>query len=190
RMNANGLSRFAATLSLAAAALAQMDTGTITVTIKDATGSAVPHAAVTIHNELTGAATRTAFTNESGSYTFPVVPSGSYSLRVEQRGFKKFEQSGIYLQVNGQLSIPVTLAVGEVTEQVNVTAAAPLVESTSGAIRETVDRVRVSELPLNGRNVLQLQVLIPGSVPAGSLDQGAGTPGYAINGGIGGSNVY
>jgi outer membrane receptor protein involved in Fe transport len=77
-----------------------------------------------------------------------------------------------------------------VSEEVTVTGVAPLVESTSGVIRETVDRVRVSELPLNGRNVLQLQVLIPGSVSGGSLDQGAGTPGYAVNGGIAGSNMY
>jgi hypothetical protein len=65
-----------------------------------------------------------------------------------------------------------------------------MVESTSGVLRETIDHVRVSELPLNGRNVLQLQVLIPGSVSSGSLDQGAGTPGYTVNGGIGASNMY
>src|SRR5258708_27913550 len=77
-------------------------------------------------------------------------------------------------------------SVGALNDQVTVTGTGPLVESTSGAIRETVDRVRVSELPLNGRNVLQLQVLVPGSVSAGSLDQGASTPGYAVNGGIAG----
>jgi len=71
-----------------------------------------------------------------------------------------------------------------------VTSAASPIETTSGVIRETIDRVRVSELPLNGRNVLQLQLLVPGVVSAGSLDQGAGTPGFAVNGGISSSNMY
>jgi hypothetical protein len=172
------------------ALFAQLDTGNITVTIKDATGANVPGAAVVLHNERTGINLRAAVTNDQGQYTFALIPSGNYSVRVEQRGFKSYEQSGIYLQVNEELAIPITLQVGELSEQVTVTGAAPLVESTTATIRETVDRVRVSELPLNGRNVLQLQILVPGSVSAGSLDQGANTPGYAVNGGIGGSNVY
>ena len=170
--------------------VAQLDTGNIAVTVKDATGANVPGATVTLHNQSTGINLRTGITNEQGSYTFALIPSGNYTLRVEQKGFKMYEQSGIYLQVNEQLNIPITLQVGDLSEQVTVTGAAPLVESTTAAIRETVDRVRVSELPLNGRNVLQLQILVPGSVSAGSLDQGAATPGFAVNGGIGGSNVY
>jgi hypothetical protein len=177
-------------LFMIATLLAQLDTGNITVTVKDATGAGVPGAAVVLHNESTGINLRAAITNDQGQYTFALVPSGNYSVRVEQRGFKSYEQSGIYLQVNEELAIPITLQIGELSEQVAVTGVAPLVESTTATIRETVDRVRVSELPLNGRNVLQLQILVPGSVSAGSLDQGANTPGYAVNGGIGGSNVY
>jgi hypothetical protein len=174
----------------AATSSAQLDTGTVTVTVKDASGSIVPGASVVLRNESTGIEVRSGATNDQGNFNAALIPSGSYSVHVELRGFKSYQQSGIYLQVNQQLSVPVALQVGEVSEQVSVTGAAPLVESTSGAIRETVDRVRVSELPLNGRNVLQLQVLVPGSVSAGSLDQGASTPGYAVNGGIGGSNMY
>ena len=182
--------RLAACMLLVGALFAQLDTGNITVTVKDAAGAIVPGARIVLHNEATGIDLRTGVTNEQGSYTFALIPSGSYSLRVEQRGFKSHEQSGIYLQVNEQIAVPITLQVGELSEQVTVTSAAPLVESTTATLRETVDRVRVSELPLNGRNVLQLQILIPGSVSAGSLDQGANTPGYAVNGGIGGSNMY
>ena len=182
--------RLAAFLLSAAILLAQLDTGTISVAVRDASGSIIPGANVTLRNEGTGVETRTGVTNEQGVFTAPLIPSGSYSLRVEARGFKSYQQSGIYLQVNEQISVPVALQVGELTEQVTVTAAAPLVETTSGVLRETVDHVRVSELPLNGRNVLQLQILVPGSVSAGSLDQGAGTPGYAVNGGISGSNMY
>ena len=184
------LSAVVCALSLASVLLAQLDTGNITVAVKDASGLAMPGAKVVIRNEKTGINVRTAATNEQGTYSFELIPSGNYSLRVEQQGFKAYEQSGIVLQVNGQLSIPVTLEVGEVSEQVSVTAMAPLVESSSGVLRETIDPVRVSELPLNGRNLLQLQSLIPGSVSAGSLDQGAGTPGYAINGGISAGNLY
>ncbi|MDQ1472302.1 MAG: hypothetical protein QOJ99_3782, partial [Bryobacterales bacterium] len=169
---------------------AQLDTGSITVTVRDSSGLAIPAASLSLRNELTGGDVRHAVSSEQGTYTFPVVPSGSYALLIEHPGFKSLRQSGIYVQVNEQLSVNASLQVGEVSEQVVVTDAAPLVEATSGVIRETIDRVRVSELPLNGRNVLQLQVLIPGSVSAGSLDQGAGSPGYAVNGGIGGSNFY
>lgn len=177
-------------LLVGTALFAQLDTGNITVTVKDATGADVPGAPVVLHNQAKGIDLRTGITNEQGSYTFALIPSGNYSLRVEKQGFKRYEQSGIYLQVNEQIAVPITLQLGELSEQVTVTGAAPLVESTSATIRETIDRVRVSELPLNGRNVLQLQILVPGSVSAGSLDQGANTPGYAVNGGIGGSNMY
>jgi uncharacterized surface anchored protein len=159
--------RLAACMLLVGAALfAQLDTGNITVTVKDAAGAIVPGARVVLHNEATGIDLRTGVTNEQGSYTFALIPSGNYSLRVEQRGFKSYEQSGIYLQVNEQIAVPITLQIGELSEQVTVTSAAPLVESTTATLRETVDRVRVSELPLNGRNVLQLQILVPGSVSA------------------------
>ena len=183
------LSAFAAVLILAANLAAQLDTGTITISVKDATGSIVPGANVVLRNEATGIEIRSGVTNEQGNFNAVLIPSGSYLAHVEMKGFKSYQQSAIYLQVNQQISVHVALQVGELTEQVTVTSAAPLVESTSGVIRETIDRVRVSELPLNGRNVLQLQVLVPGSVSSGSLDQGAGTPGYAINGGIGGSNI-
>jgi hypothetical protein len=179
-----------AALCFGATSFAQLDTGTITVAVHDASGAAVAGAKVVLRNENTGIDVRSGVCNDQGNFNAPLVPSGSYSIRVEMRGFKSYQQSGIYLQVNEEISVPVSLQVGELSEQVEVTAAAPLVEATSGVLRETVDRVRVSELPLNGRNVLQLQVLVPGSVSAGSLDQGANTPGYAVNGGIGGSNMY
>jgi hypothetical protein len=180
----------AAVLQFALSALAQLDTGTITVAVRDASGAAAPRAAVLLRNENTGIEVRSGVANEQGNFNAPLIPSGSYSVHVELPGFKSYQQSGVYLQVNEQLTIQVALQVGELTEQVTVTAVATTVEATSGVLRETVDRVRVSELPLNGRNVLQLQVLVPGSVSAGSLDQSAGTPGYAVNGGISASNFY
>jgi outer membrane receptor protein involved in Fe transport len=171
------------------AASAQLDTGNVSGTVSDPSGAAIPQAGVRLTSELTGTV-RTAVTSEQGYYTFPLVPSGRYAILVERPGFKTFQRSGITLQVNQQINVPVTLTVGEVSEQVSVSGTAVLVETTSGAIRETVDHQRVTELPLNGRNVLQLQSLLPGTVPTGSLDQGANTPGFSVNGGIGASNNY
>ncbi len=167
----------------------QLDTGVISGTVTDSTGAAVPAANVTLTSELTGAV-RSAASNEQGFYTFPLAPSGRYTVKVERQGFKVSEHKGLVLHVNQQLNVPFTLEVGQVTESLTVTGLALLVETTSGAIKETVDRQRISELPLNGRNVLQLQSLLPGTVAVGSLDQGANTPGYSVNGGIGASNNY
>src|SRR5258708_32386165 len=82
---------------------AQLDTGTINVSVKDASSSAVPGATVVLRNERTGVNARSATTNELGSCIFALVPSGVYSVRVEHPGFKAFEQSGVVLQVNEQI---------------------------------------------------------------------------------------
>src|SRR5262249_49893765 len=89
--------------------LAQLDTGTITVLVKDPSGSAVPGASVTLRNESTGVAVRSGAANEQGVFTAALIPSGSYSVHVEVSGFKSYQQSAIYLQVNEQLSVPVSL---------------------------------------------------------------------------------
>jgi hypothetical protein len=181
--------RFCYLLAFGVILHAQLDTGTISGTVTDSTDALIPRARVILTNELTGA-TREVFTNEQGYFRFTLVPAGQYSLQVEGAGFKTFRQSGIQLRVNEQLSVPVRLQVGETREAVEVTATIPLVDLTSGSLRETVDHMRITELPLNGRNVLQLQSLLPGVVPTGSLDQAAGTPGFSVNGGIGASNNY
>jgi hypothetical protein len=172
-----------------AAAFAQLDTGTISGSVNDPTGSAVGGAKVVLLNELTGIS-RTGLTTDRGDFTFPLAPPGQYQVSCEKEGFKTYQRKGITLQVNQSLSVAVVLSLGQLTETVSVEGGAVLVETTNATVRETIDRERVSELPLNGRNVLQLQSLLPGAVPTGSLDQGANTPGYAINGGIGASNNY
>ena len=134
---------FVSTLLLfALASPAQLDTGTITVAVKDPSGAVVLGAHVVLRNENTGIDARNGVSNEQGNFNAPLIPSGSYSVHVELPGFKSYQQSGIYLQVNQQITIPVALQVGEANEQVTVTGAAPLVESTSGVIREPIDRVR------------------------------------------------
>src|SRR5439155_25391608 len=83
-----------------------------------------------------------------------------------------------------------TLQLGEVSETIEVTSAPPQVDTVSSSAKEVVDRTRVSELPLNGRNVLQLQQLVAGAVFAGSGDQFGNTPSFQVNGGVSFSNNY
>src|SRR5689334_11215491 len=160
----------AAGLILAAALplLAQTrDTGSIFGTVADTQGAAITGAVVTLTNVSTGQA-RKDTADASGSYLFSLLPVGSYSIAVEQSGFRRYERSGIVLQANENLKVDVGLEVGDIKTTVSVQASATQVETRSVTIRETVDRERVVELPLNGRNAADLALLTPGVVPSGS----------------------
>ena len=102
-----------ATLCLAAPSFGQLDTGTITVDVRDASGSAVPGATVVLRNENTGITVRTGVTNDQGVFSAALIPSGSYGVHVEMRGFKSHQQSNMYLQVNQQLTIQAAMQVGK-----------------------------------------------------------------------------
>src|SRR6266481_1748932 len=108
------------------ALFAQSDLGSITGFVKDATGSTVPNATVTVKNEATGAERR-ATTNEQGFYIVTNIPAGYYTVAVEAKGFKKYEVSKNKLDPNATATIDANLTVGAATELVEVTAtAAPL----------------------------------------------------------------
>ncbi|MFB3827618.1 MAG: carboxypeptidase regulatory-like domain-containing protein [Bryobacteraceae bacterium] len=152
------------TLNLARAQ--QSGTAGIYGSVADSQGGVIPGARVTLtHVERNQ--DRQAVTNEAGQYAFPLIPIGNYRLRVENSGFKVFEQTGIQLQVNDNVKIDVTLEVGDVNTRVQVEAMGSMVETSSSTIRRVVDGKRVLELPLNGRNVLQLGLLVPGVIGAG-----------------------
>ena len=160
----------AAGLILAAALplLAQTrDTGSIFGTVADTQGAAITGAVVTLTNVATGQARKDA-ADASGSYLFSLLPVGSYSIAVEQPGFRRYERTGILLQANENVKVDVGLEVGDIKTTVSVEASATQVETRSVTIRETVDRARVVELPLNGRNAADLALLTPGVVPSGS----------------------
>ena len=118
------------------------------------------------------------------------MSTGRYRLTAQVSGFKRYEQPNITLQVNQNLTIPISLAIGEVAETVEVTGIPVQVDTTSSSVKQVVDSTRIRELPLNGRNVLQLQQLAPGAVFAGSGDQFGNTPSFQINGGTSSSNNY
>src|SRR5260370_22384860 len=141
---------------------AQSVRGTILGTVTDPSGAVVHKAKVTVREVSTGL-TRSELTRETGEYSIPQLPVGIYDLTVEEPSFKKTERTGIELRVDDRLRIDVALTLGNVAETVQVEAAAPVVSTDSATLGNVVDNKKVTELPLNGRNFLQLNLLVPGA---------------------------
>ena len=135
--------------------------GTILGTVTDSSGAVVGRATITARQTATGL-TRTEVTSESGEYSIQQLPVGTYVVTAEQPGFKKTERTGIELRVDDRLRIDLTLDVGQVTDTVAVEATAPIINTDSSTVGNVVDNKKVTELPLNGRNFLQLNLLVPG----------------------------
>jgi hypothetical protein len=154
-------------LTAATSALPQSTTATLFGVVRDGTGAVVPQARVTARNILTSFS-RSAQTDETGNYLITNLPVGDYSLTAEKEGFRRFIQEGITLVVNQNARVDVTLSVGAVSESVSVTAQPPDVDTRSSTIGELVDRTRIQELPLNGRNAMALARVIPGVTTVGA----------------------
>jgi len=169
-------------LLLSTAALAQRDLGTVTGTVVDASGAAVPNAKVTITNGATSVAYNTV-TTASGSYTRPAVNPGSYSIRVEAPGFQAAQQKGIVVNPGEPVIVNLTLQVGNASQTIEVTAAAPLLETESPAIGANLSASQVTQLPLGGQRVFTyLARLSPGVVPAENGARDAANGGFSANG--------
>lgn len=136
-------------------------TGTILGTVLDESGAAVPAAAVTVNNTLTGEIRRAA-SDAAGAYIITALPVGQYRVEIRRDGFKAFIASGIGLEVNQNIRIDARLAVGAVVESVEVTADAAQVDTYQTQLGAVVDTKRVNDLPLNGRNVYDLAITLPG----------------------------
>src|SRR5437899_3000877 len=136
-------------------ASAQTVTGRILGTIRDSQGAVIPGAQVSARNLETGAE-RTTLSEESGTFTITSVPAGSYEVSVSLPGFQKEVRSGVTLTVGGTLRLDFTLKVGVVQEQVVVTGEAPQVDTTTSTMAGLVSGTTIRELPLNGRDWLQL----------------------------------
>src|ERR1700730_3372873 len=161
---------------------AQSISGTILGSVQDSTGGAVPGATVTIVNSETDL-TRAATTNSAGEYDAPSLPPGTYVISVEMKGFKRVSLSGVRLNVDQKARVDLKLEVGDLAESVQVQAAVPLVQSDSSELGVTVNESQIKELPLNGRDFVQLTRLIPGvtrGVP-GSNNDGASNEGWRMS---------
>jgi hypothetical protein len=148
-------------LFLALSAQAQVDTGTILGTVRDASGAVVPGAKVTISNEATSF-TQTTSTSGSGNYVFTPLRIGTYTVEVEQPGFKKVRKTGQQLNIQQQLVVDFVLEPGEVTATIDVTGEAPILQTENGSVGQVVGSQSVNDLPLNGRNYTFLARLTAG----------------------------
>jgi Carboxypeptidase regulatory-like domain/TonB dependent receptor-like, beta-barrel len=173
---------------------AQNITGTILGTVRDPQGAVVPNASVSAKNVGTGAE-RTVLTDASGGFSIASVPAGSYDVTVLASGFRTEVRSGITMTVGAAVRVDFALNVGTVAEIVEVTSEAPQVETTNSTMSGLVAENIIRELPLNGRDWLQLAVLQPGvnpvlgSVPTGPATKGLGAK-ISISGGRTNQNVY
>jgi hypothetical protein len=155
---------FRLSLLLVAAALglpaAAQTSGEIRGVVTDASGAAVAGATVTVTNAATGAVRRAA-TNDEGIYNLPSLQPGVYAMRVEQQGFKTAVRDSVELQVQQVASIDFTLEIGQVGETVTVTGGVPLLSPESTTVGTVIENKRIVDLPLNGRNFLQLVATAP-----------------------------
>jgi len=150
-------------LGMAAPSRAQTATGQITGTVTDTTGAIMPQAKVTVTNQGTGL-TRETSTNDVGAYTVPLLPVGSYLVTAEQAGFKLAIQTDVMLNVDQVQRIDLQLAAGDVSERVEVQAISSNIDSATASIGQLISERQVTELPLNGRNFIQLLFLGAGAV--------------------------
>ncbi len=146
---------------LAIPLVAQLPTATILGVAKDSSGGVLPNTTVTITNVDTGA-TRTVKTSDDGEYRAPELPVGRYEVRAEHAGFKTVNRKGITLEVTQEAVINLDFEVGTADQLVVVTEEAPMVNTQNATLGGTVNETKMTELPLNGRNYIDLALLQPG----------------------------
>jgi hypothetical protein len=141
--------------------------GAITGSVTDPTGAAVAGAQVTLTNVGTSEK-RTQATGADGLYTFVNLIPGEYKIDIEKQGFKHFARSNVVVQVNQSSKIDATLAVGQVSETVEVTSETPLLQAETSSLGQVVEQRKANELPLNGRNIYNLTAVAPSVIPQGN----------------------
>lgn len=153
--------------------MAQVTGGTISGTVTDPSGGAVPKVKIVITNTATGI-TRQVISDQSGFYTAPNLQPGTYDVTASASGFATQERKGAVVTVGGEQTLNLVMKLGAVTQKVTVTTAAPLIQLASSSISNQVNSVTVRQLPLNGRSWTQLATLQPGVASMGSLQPGVG----------------
>ena len=170
----------------------QIGRATLSGTVTDPQGSSIQRAAVVVTHLDTNQRFPTS-TTEAGFFTVPGVPVGAYQVEVEMAGFKKSLRKGIVLQVGDQAQVDVRMELGTVAESVEVTGAAPLVNTSDATIGKVIENARMISLPLNGRSALALVGLTPSVRSHAESSQGFGdrgvlVSGFSVNGGPSGAN--
>jgi hypothetical protein len=156
---------------------AQFETAEVLGTVRDPQGSVIPKATVTLTNQETGIEAKTS-SDENGNFLFGPVKVGRYSITAEAGGFSKAVATGIAVDVGARQRVDLTMAVGQVTESVNVTGVASALETDSSEHGQVINTQQVVELPLNGRNYADLALLATNTIksPIAISFSASGTP--------------
>lgn len=191
---ARGLVSWVVVFLLAPVVVGAQGTAQIGGIVRDESGGVLPGATITVTQVDTGFM-RTTVSDATGTYVLPNLPIGPYRLEVSLSGFRSYQQTGIVLQVNANPQISVVLPIGELTETVSVESAAPLVDTQRAGIGEVIDNERIVQLPLNGRNPVDLIELAGAAVQVGtastrSVQGSSGGIAVAVAGGLGSSTAY
>ena len=149
--------------------------------VTDASGAVIPGATITLTNLGTGV-TQTREANEAGLYSFQAVPVGNYEVRCETAGFKTRVSPNVRVETGAQVRMDFAMEVGEVTETVEVQGSAPTLVTENAVVGGVVENKRIVELPLNGRNVVNLAVLVPGVQYGERTGRADGLGGFPIPG--------
>ncbi len=169
-------------LLLATAVFAQRDLGTITGIISDPTGAAIPNAKVTI-TEVATNLSYSVLTNTSGEYVRPALKAGTYTVTAEAQGFRRVEQDNVVVTAGDRIGVSLTLPLGQVNEAIEVTAAAPLLQTETPSQGADLNTSEVSQLPLGGQRVFTyLARLSPGVLTAEPGARDAQNGGFSANG--------
>ena len=157
------------------AIMAQIDTGGITGTVHDTTGAVIPNAKITLTNNATEVKTSTVSTS-TGTYSLSGIMPGTYTLKGEAPGFQTFVVDGLQVQVQNTLTVDMPLVAGNVSSQVTVTAAAPLLQAESASVGQTITSQTVNEMPLQSRDWVSLAQLSAGvsTAPVGNPSSDSG----------------
>jgi Carboxypeptidase regulatory-like domain/TonB-dependent Receptor Plug Domain len=186
-------------LAIAVPCVAQTTTGAISGVVKDGNGDVMPGVTVKATHDATNAVTD-AVSNELGIYVLRGLPVGRYTVIAEMAGFQTSRNTDVIVRVNEDVRLDIGLKVGSITETLTVTGNASTVDTTDGTLRTVVDRDRIENLPLNGRNPTQLMQLVagvqldtrtsltsgatyPGVQPVSSSGARANTTNYILDGG-------
>ncbi|MGO9269649.1 MAG: carboxypeptidase regulatory-like domain-containing protein [Terriglobia bacterium] len=148
---------------LAGSPLLGQATGTLSGTVQDRSGAALPGATVTATSQETGVPRETR-TDDTGHYLLPLLPIGTYSIKVTAGGFQPVEQKDLTLQVDETREVDFSLAPATLQQTVEVSATAVAVETANATLGQVITSQQVAELPLNGRDFVQLATLSPGTV--------------------------
>src|SRR5580698_3739681 len=174
-----------------ASTLRAQSTGTIRGTVTDASGAAIPGASVAAMATGTGLK-RVAATNESGIFVFPDLPIGSYSLKISAKGFAVQDRPALELLTGQTIDLPVAMSVGSQTQEITVSSDTQQIETSTSTVEQSVSQQQMRDLPLNGRNPLQLTTLTAGTVltTTGTESGQEDNTGLSVNGLRATENTY